>query len=314
MKIDYFFPIFAEDNAKNFFSKFFKTKFFQEYSSIKKEDKKAASKENKKEKQVKENKPEEKLESYENNFYFVCGKEDKNNLEYLSSQALLHPEFKIFVVDKNFSYNDAFAIALNSFKGDIVLLGDLKIAKLDLVFEKCMQKKEKCNMVHVVKRRDGFKGFFKNLFIKTYNFFIKLFTGKNDRFNVISLGLIDKHIIQLLQVLPNKSCYLKNTKELKGFETRSIYIDPKTKTYKKSFRTMTSSLIISISATASFSALLLAIILLNVFLSVAPAFNILMAMGMFLCIILNTLFLPKHIFDIRNAKDKNFSFDIKEIN
>ena len=177
-----------------------------------------------------------------------------------------------------------------------------------------MQKKEKCNVVHVLKKRNGFKGFFKNLFIKTYNFFIKLFTTKKDRFNVVSLGLIDKHVIQLLQVLPNKSCFLKNTKDLKGFETRSIYIDPKTKTYKKSFKTLTSSLITVIASSSAFTIFLLAIILLNVFLSVAPVVNILLAMGMFSCLILNTLFFPKHIFDIRNSKDKNFNFEVKEIN
>lgn len=308
MKIDYFFPVFIEDDAKKFFSKFLKSKFYQTYSQTKNEDKKNDKK------QKAENKKDAAIETYENMFYFVCNKSDKKNLEYLSSQALLHPEFKIFVVDKNFSYNDAFAIALNSFKGDIVLLGDLKIAKLDLVFESCMQKKEKCNVVHVLKKRSGFKGFIKNIFIKSYNFFIKLFTGKKDRFNVISLGLIDKHVIQLLQVLPNKSCYLKNTKDLKGFETRSIYIDPKTKTYKKSYRTMTGSLITVISSTLTFSALLLGIILLNVFLKIIPVVNILLVMGMFACLILCVLFLPKHIFDIRNAKDKDFNFDIKQIN
>ena len=305
MKVDYFFPIFVEDDAKKFFSKFFKSKFYQEYSLASKSKDKSDGKKNT-DKNISQNN--------ESHVYFVCYKEDKNNLEFLSKQALLHPEYKIFVTDKEFSYNDAFEIALKHFKGDVVLLGDLKISKLDLVFEKCMQKREKCSVVHVIKRRAGFKGFFKNLFIKFYNFFIKLFTGKKDRFNVISLGLIDKHIVELLQVLPTKSCFLKNTKDLKGFETRSIYIDAKTKTYKKSYATKTSSLITVVSSFSVFIGTLLAIILLNVFLTVLPLINILLAMTMFSCLVLCLLFLPKHVFDIRNSKSKNSAYEIKEIN
>ena len=128
MNIDYFFPIFEEDDAKKFFSKFFKSKFYQTYSNVKKEEKKSLSKQKKSETQT------TKTEEHKSSAYFVCCKEDKVNLEYLSSQALLHPEFKILVVDKKFCYNDAFAIALKHFKGDVVLLGDLKIEKLDLVF------------------------------------------------------------------------------------------------------------------------------------------------------------------------------------
>lgn len=303
MNIDYFFPVFAEDDAQKFFTKFFKSKFYQKYNSVtnktsKKDDKNSG----------------EKQEKNESKVFFVCQKDDAKNLEYLSKQALIHPEYKVFVVDKNFSYNDAFSIALNYFKGDFVLLGDMKISKLDLVFEKCLQKKEKCSVVHVIKKRTGFKGFFKNLFIKFYNFFIKLFTGKKDRFNVVSLGLIDKNIIELLQVLPTKSCYLKNTKELKGFETRSIYIDSKTKTYKKSYATKTSSLVTVISSFCVFIGLTLAIILLNIFLAVLPIVNILLAMSMFSCIVLCLLFLPKHVFDIRNSSNKISNFEVKEIN
>ncbi|MBQ3048151.1 MAG: hypothetical protein IJD48_03965 [Clostridia bacterium] len=318
MNIDYFFPVFQDDDAKKYFTNFFKSKFYKDVSTTLKEEKTNKTDKDKKEAEVKEvdKKTEQpkKTETNVNRFYFVVYEQDKQNLEYLSKEALLHPEYKILVLNKTFSYNDAFAIALKHFKGDVVLLGDTKVAKIDLVFEKCMQKLEKCSVVHVVKRTNGFKGFFKNLFIKSYNFFIKLFTGKKDRFNVTSLGLIDKHVVSLLQVLPNKCCFLKNTKNLKWFESRSIYIDSKTKTYKNNFKQMSGNLITVISSLSIIGVLLLSTILLNSFLILPATVNIVLILLMFSSFIVSLLFFPKHIFDIRNKESKNLDINVKEIN
>lgn len=307
MNIDYFFPVFKEDDAKSYFTKFFKTSFYKNISSTYEEK-------NKKTELKKETEQKEELSKNINKFYFVVSGDDKQNLEYLSKEALLHPEYKVLVVNKDFSYNDAFAIALKYFNGDYVLLGDTKIAKIDAVFDKCLQKKDKCSVVHVVKKSSGVKGFFKNLFIKTYNFFIKIFTGKKDRFNITSLGLIDKHVVEVLQVLPKKCCFLKNTKDLKGFETRSIYIDPKTKTYKNNFKQMSGNLITILSAIGTFAGLTLTMVLLNIFLSVSAIINIIFILLMLSSLMVVALFYPKHIFDIRNKESKNFDFVVKEIN
>ena len=275
MKIDYFFPVFKEDDAKAFLTNFSQTKFFIEHKDF--------------------------------NFIFVVEKNDVNNLKYLSETAQKHQEYKVLIADKSFSYNDAFSLAIENFSGDVVLLGDMKIAKIDLIFENCLLKNQKkASVVHVVKKQIGFKGFWKNLFAKIYNFFIKIFTSKKDRLNVVSLGLIDKNVIELLQVLPNKRCFIKNTKDLKGFETRTIYINPQTKTYKPNFKQKTTALKTFFISLALFFVFLVSTILTNTFVkNIPPIINIFLVFMIFASCILCTMVLPKHFFDCRNKEFLN---------
>lgn len=284
MKIEYFFPVFKEDNIKEYLSNFKKTDFFKNNKDYK--------------------------------FLFVCFKEDKTNLEYLSKEALKNENYKILVSDKEFTYNDAFSFSINHFKADVVLLGDTKISRLDLVFEKCLEKYDKkASVVHIIKKHTGFRGFWKNLSLKIYNFFIKIFTGKKDRCNVISLGLIDKNVMDVLKVLPHKNCFLKNTKSLKGFETRSIYIDAKTKTYKLNFKQKTGFLI-GTCVSLGLSVLLIALqILLNVLIKDSlVVYNIIGTIVALVALTTTSILFPKHIFDIRNRENRKKEFNIEEIN
>lgn len=283
MKIGYFFPVFKEDKIEKFLLDFKKSKFF------------------------------ENNKDYE--MIFVCQKEDKENLDYLLSLEKKEKNNKVIILNKPFTYNDAFYYALPKFKTDIVLLGDTKISRNDIVFEKCVEKYlKKANVVHVVKKYSGFKGFWVNLARNVYNFFIKIFTSKKDRCNVISLGLIDKNIIELLQVLPYKSMFLKNTKDLRGFETRSIYIDPKTKTYKNNFKKTTGYLIATYVSAGIFGVLLLTQILLNIFLKGnLSGYNIINIILLFLSLITSCIVFPKHIFDIRNRENRKENFEVKYV-
>lgn len=284
MKIDYFFPVFKEDNAKEFLTNFVKSKFF--------------------------------LEHPEHNMFFVVEKNDENNLEFLSSEAIRHPEYKVVIANKQFTYNDAFSLAINYFNGDMVLLGDVKLARNDLIFESCLQKKQKnASVVHVVKKRTGFKGFWYNLCLKTYNFFVKLYTGKKDRLNIISLGLIDKNIIQLLQVLPNKRCFIKNTKYLKGFETRTIYVSPNTKVYKTNYKKKTNALITFFVSLGVFALSTITTIILNSLINnIAPVINIFLSFVIFASFILCAMNLPKHFFDCRNKDFLGLEVQAKMLN
>lgn len=283
MKIDYFFPIFKEDDTEGFLNNFKKTSFF--------------------------------LENKNFSFVFVVEKDDVNTIKFLSEQAKSCPEYKILIANKSFSYNDAFSLAIDGFTGDIVLLGDMKIAKLDLIFANCLSKKQKnASVVHVVKKQTGFRGFWKNLSAKIYNFFIKIFTSKKDRLNVVSLGLIDKNIIELLQVLPNKRCFIKNTKDLKGFETRTIYINPKTKTYKPNFKQKTTALKTFFISLSLFFVLLGLVIAVNKLLNVVPPIiNIILVFLIFSSFILCSMILPKHFFDCRNKEFLNSKPDLQEL-
>lgn len=284
MKLEYFFPVFKEDDIKEYLSVFKKSEFYKKHK--------------------------------ENKFMFVCEKDDKKNLEFLSKEALKNEDYKILILDKPFTYNDAFYQALPHFKADVVLFGDTKIARIDLVFEKCLEKYGKeVKIVHIVKRNQGFKGFFKNMFQKIYNFFIRIFTSKKDRCNVISLGLIDKDIIDLLKVLPGKCCFLKNTKNLRGFDSRTIYIDPKTKTYKPNFKQKTSAL----KGTFIFGGIIGFLITLQIILNCVikanlSAYNIIsiLAILLFTCTI--SILIPKHIFDVRNRESLKQNFNVEQIN
>lgn len=284
MKIDYFFPIFKDDDTKTFLINFVKSSFFKEHANY--------------------------------NMFFVVENSDKKNLEFLSGEALRHPEYKILITDKEFSYNDAFSLAIKHFKGDVVLLGDLKLARNDLIFENCLAKNQKnASVVHVVKKRTGFKGFWFNLVAKIYNFFIKIFTNKKDRLNITSLGLIDKNIVELLQVLPNKRCFLKNTKNLKGFETRTIYVNSNTKVYKPNFKQKTTSLVTFGVSMCIFWLTMFFTILTNVLVPYTPPIvNILFVFIIFASLILCSLTLPKHFFDCRNKDFMSSKLNVNFIN
>lgn len=283
MKINYLFPVFKNNNCNEFLEKFLNSRFFNTYKDYK--------------------------------IIFCCSKLNNSNLKYLKNKCKENKKIKLLIFDKDFTYNDAFDEATKIFDGDVVLLGDLEIEKIDVVFEKCLEKhKNGANVVHVVKKHKGFKGFIANFLGRAYNFFIKIFTNKRDRLNIISLGLIDKNLIELFKVLPKKRCFLKNTKNLLGFESRTVYVSSSTKTYNLNFKKMSGSLkTVLISAGCCALALLL-IILLNALLSVFAFVNIVLIGIILISLILISLFLPKHIFDVRNFKTKKEIFDIKEIN
>ena len=283
MRVNYLFPVFKDDNVKGVLEDFLKSDFFKKYEDYK--------------------------------FVFCCNKDDKENLKYLKNKSKLNKKYKIIVFDKSFSYNDAFDESITFLDGDIVLLGDFKIQKIDVVFERCLEKYKKgASIVHVVKKREGFKGFFVNLVQSCYNFFIKIFTNKKDRLNITSLGLLNKDVVDLLKVLPKKRCFLKNTKDLMGFESRTIYVSSKTLTYKPNFKTKTGSLITSLVSAGVFGVTLICLVLLNCFLVLPTFVNIIFIILAFVCLVLVCMLLPKHFFDIRNFKTKNISYEIKEIN
>ena len=279
MRINYFFPIFKNDDAKACIERFFKTENFKKHKDYK--------------------------------MVFCCHEQDKTNLKYL--KEIKNKNVEVLALNEQFSYNDAFNNAIEHFDGDVVLLGDCKIEKIDVVFEKCLEKnKQGASVVHVVKRYRGFKSFLYGLFHPIYNFFVKIFTNKKDRLNAVSLGLIDKDVIDVLKTLPKKRCFLKNTKDLLGFDTRTIYIDGRTTLYALNYKEKTASLTTAKIATGVNVISLLLIILLNCFLKLPIAINIVLGVMLFSSIVVIALFLPKHFFDVRNFPSKKV-FKVKEI-
>lgn len=283
MKINYFFPVFKDDDIKKYLSNFKSTNFYKNQKSY--------------------------------NFVFVCENSDEKNLKVLKEELKTNKSNKIITLNKPFSYNDAFKNALEYLNADVVLLGDTKVSRIDLVFEKCLDKYNKnIDVVHIVKKQTKFKAFIFNIVKSVYNFFIRVFTDKTDRLNVISLGLIDKNIIDILKTLPNKCCFLKNTKNLLGFETRTIYIPPKTQTYKLNFKKKTGSLITAIVSGTISVLLIITLILLNCFIKTGSTYyNIIGVLLIVLSFSTAITVLPKHFFDIRNYNNREEFFDVKII-
>lgn len=281
MKINYFIPFFKEDDANKCLENFTKTNFYNDH----KED---AS------------------------FVFVCKKDDDKNKEFLSN--FVTNKDKLLFIDKDFTYNDAFYFSVNFFDAEVVLFADVKIKKLDVVFSKSLEKYNKgANIVHFVKKPSKFKGFFVKIFHYLYNMMIKIFTGKKDRLNIISLGLIDKDVIDLLKELPSKCCFLKNTKDLYGFQSRSIYIDDKTKTYKLKFAKLTTFLKTAIWFLGISAGLIVIQILLNIFIKTSlDVYNIVNVLVVTVLILSSLIVLPKHFFDVRNRENRYANIIVTE--
>jgi len=270
MDISYLFPIFENNDAKTFFNKFLSSKFFLEHKNV----------------QV---------------LTFVA-KDDEKNVKFLLKLSEKNKIFKVVVEEQKFSYNDAFKKAIQISKGDILLLGDAKISNIDTLFSKCVEKyNSKADIVFVKKKYGKIKNFFYNALQCFYNFFIKIFTGKKDRFNIVSLGLYNKDVVELFRELPSKCCFLKNTKNLFGFCSKTIYIDSKIDTLRLNFTKKTNSLFVAIISLSLFIILLLLTIFLNIFLNeVSIVYNIFAIFGCFILFMMASLLFPKHFYDIRN--------------
>lgn len=270
MDISYLFPIFENDDAKKFFEKFLGSKFFCEQKNV----------------QI---------------LTYVI-KNDEKNLTALLELSKQNKIFKVIVEENKFTYNDIFKKAMTLIKGEILLLGDAKINNLSFIFSKCVEKYlNGANVVLVKKKYSGFKKFLMNISQSFYNFFIKIFTGKKDRLNIISLGLYDKNVLDVFQTLPDKCCFLKNTKDLFGFSSKTIYIDSNVETYKLNFAKKTFSLLSAIISLSLFIILLITAILLNIFIQDFPVeINIFAIFGFLILFLMTSLLFPKHFYDVRN--------------
>jgi len=287
LQITYFLPIFKDNNASTVLQNFKTSLFYKSNANT-------------------------------SNFVFVCGEEDKN-LDVLKQEVNLNSNNTLVTISKNdFTYNDAFYCGLTYLNGEVVLLLDPYLARNDAVCQKCLEKFSKgVNVVHIVKRKQGFKGFLTKIWQGIYNFFIKIFTGKTDRCNVTSLGLIDKDVIDILKALPNKCCFLKNTKQLYGVNSRTIYIDAKTNTYKLNYKRKTTSL------TATIISLFVSLFLLGFLLGFDLGFtkfivslNITVILLIVLGLVVSLLLFQKHLFDVRNNETPNIStcYKVYEVN
>ena len=234
-------------------------------------------------------------------FLFACSKNDEDNIKKLKTLKKKNEKINFFVLEDNaFNIKKAFQTAIDEIDCDVLLMGDSKIAKNDLIFLKCLEKYDKgANVVHVKKKRKGFTGFFHKIAEKIYSFFANIFTSKRDWCNILSLGLYDKNFIDLLKELPQKSCFLKNTKDLYGFVFRTIYINEKTKTTQMVDKQNSSKKMIFISSIL-FVCFLAFFVILNVVTGVSIVFNLIFIVVLIILFVLVVFSIPKFYFEKRN--------------
>ncbi len=263
MKIDILFQV--DNNSNDFFSAFFSSKFFKTTTNA--------------------------------TYYFYV--KEGVSLDFLKDVSF---RYSIRKSKNDFNINDAFLDYLKQNSScDVLLLGDTKVANLGKLFEKCLEKnKDGANIVHIKKKKEKITGFFATIKEKFVNFFLSLYTNKKDKFNIPTLGLLDKNILDILRVLPHKACFLKNTNDFYGYNGRTIYIPDSTKCYKENFRTVTQSLktifvflgvnllsVAGIVLSAVFSKIIL--LTLSIFLTLGSLAGI-------------VLLIPKHFLDVRTKK------------
>lgn len=242
--------------------------------------------------------------------FFVIEKSDEETIKYLNSLAIRDESIKVIITEKRVESTLALKLALNYATGDVALLGDTKTEKLDLIFEKMLAKKENgANIVHVEKKLSKIKKLFKTCGEFFYNFLVKVFTGKKDSGCLTSIVLLDKLVIDVLSVLPEKSNFLRIAKDLEGINIKTIYIDNKMTVEKNNYKKTTGALITTFSVCGAIAACLLLILFVNIFVKTdLIGFNLIVCGIMFICLLSFIISISKHVLDVRTA---NFKEEIK---
>lgn len=243
----------------------------------------------------------------------LCLKKD-DKLDDEALKILSNINVVMLKADKDFSFNDAFYASIEHVSGDALLLVDTHLKNTPALITKCLKKHENgARIVFVKKKREKTKGFFYNIFEKVYNLFISIYTGKRDKGNIISMGLIDKYVVDLLKSIPHRRCALKNTDNLYKVKTSTIYVNPNMPCEKTNIKVKTSSKTATIVSGIAGVALIALAIIINIFthLFLLNTITIFVAI---LCIITSLLALPKHIYDCRNKNINNVKFDIEPNN
>ena len=281
MKLTYFFPVFREDDCEEFFTNFLQTNFF--------------------------------LKNQAEKIIVVLNQDDEKNLQKIKKIAKKHQFFMIFTSKKQFSYNSALKSALDYFDGDVLLLGDLKTKNIQFIFEKCLEKHKKGAKVVNVKKAN--QSIFARIWQKIYGGFTKLFTNKKDDGALLSLGLIDKDVLDIMKSIPDKAIFIKNVDYNYNLPLSTLYIDKNVAIYKENFFKKTFALKMLFVSSALFVFNLLLLVLLNLFLKDMVVFNCIAISVEFLLLVLVSVSLPKQIFDCRNIvfEEENICLELQKI-
>lgn len=223
---------------------------------------------------------------------------DKNKIK-----ALLKNKCDTFLIysDEEITINDGFYKAVDHMEGDVCILLDSAVRSFAPLVKKCLEKHEKgARIIKVCRRYRGIKSFFHRIGQSIYGFFCRIFASKTDEGNVLSLGLIDKYVLDLMKTLPQKRCLMKNSSGLYDVPTATIYVDYKKLPKDTVTRSSTSDMRNFIIFTTLTPMLITIIVLLNIFTSPHIIINFALVLLTIFSTILACTSLPKHIFMCRN--------------
>ncbi len=143
----------------------------------------------------------------------------KQKIEKLSDEKHIFVE-----CEKDYSYNEQITKAFESVRGECVAICDTNVARYpEYLAEMLKEWRLGAKIVRTkVQRPTSFWGKVGNFFVKiknaVYNFFLKLNGYMPDTLCLNTFQLFDKQVYNLIQALPEKNAYLRNSTELKSYE------------------------------------------------------------------------------------------------
>ena len=121
--------------------------------------------------------------------------------------------------------------------------------------------------------------------------------------------LLDKLVVDVLSVLPDKSNFLRISNNLEGINIKTVYIDNKMTVEKENLKKTTGALITTYVIAGIIGACLLSILFVNIFVKTnLLGFNLIMCGIIFIFLMSIIMSISKHILDVRTA---NYNKDIK---
>lgn len=148
----------------------------------------------------------------------------------------LNDDSHIFVeCEKDYSYNEQITKAFESVRGECVIICDTNVARYpEYLAELIKQWRLGAKIVRTkVQPSTTFWAKIGNFFVKIknalYNLFLKLNGYKPDALCLNTFQLFDKQVYNLIKALPEKNAYLRNSTELKSYDSIVLTTNEKIK-------------------------------------------------------------------------------------
>lgn len=166
---------------------------------------------------------------------FLCSSEVKKPEKHRNAKG-----FKLVETDvltENDLINEGFKMAKDE---HVMVLGQNYINNLNVISDMYNAYLENNDIVYVTNNFEdnGVKKFFKRVFRRIYNYYLRFFNLGKDRFCLNNVQLFKNRVVKLIKTMPNKNTYLRNFDSLVGYKVKVLGLNnvekfSLTKTVKK---------------------------------------------------------------------------------